>query len=173
MNKIYRKMLVQLVDAGMKSHFPEFTLAKFDKHPLRRSADREFVWQVDDSTRIYINVKPHHSGWDDFQCEILWSRKNRYPEMDVRIYSRDDVHEDEGGVDLNALGDTPFSWKIVRVDVPPPKTPVEEFDDYRGLTEDEAMALVQPLVDDMFRALEQFGRPFIQELAAYRQPVGL
>ncbi len=35
---------MSLVDEGMKARFPEFRHEKFDKHPLRRSSNRDFLW---------------------------------------------------------------------------------------------------------------------------------
>ena len=168
MNKLYRKVLVRLVDEGMPVHFPEFALDKFDKNPMRRPANREFVWQALPDMRIYISVTPHPGGRDDFQCEIWWSRLGRYPEPVAKIYRPEHYAEDEGWVVLNECGDLPFAWKIERVDVPPPASLAEECDDYRGLTEAEAVRLIAPLVEQLFAALTRYGRPIMRDLVAAR-----
>jgi hypothetical protein len=165
MNKIFRKAVVQLVDEGMASRFPDFTLDKFDKNPLRRAGDREFVWSPAEGCRIYICVMMHHSGWDSFYNEIRWSRLGRYPHLRAEVYTRESIGVDEAFIPVGELCDRPWSWKIERQHVPPPANPLEEFDDYRGLTEQEAVQLVRPLVEDMFLTLDRCGRQFIDELA--------
>jgi hypothetical protein len=165
MNKLFRKVLIRLVDDGMKTRFPEFELDKFDKNPLRKSADREFLWIPADGCRIYISVLMHHSGWDSFYNEIRWSRLGRYPQLRAEIYSRESIGVDEAFIPVGELCGRPWSWDITRKNLPPPVSPVDEFDDYRGLTEAEAEQLIEPLVEEMLRTLEQCGRPFIAELA--------
>lgn len=165
MNKLFRKVLVRLVDEGMKSRFPEFSLDKFDKNPLRRAGDREFVWSPVEGCRIYICVLMHHSGWDSFYNEIRWSRLGRYPQPRAEIYTRESIGVAEAFLPVGDLCGKCWSWKIERQHVPPALNPVDEFDDYRGLTEGEAELLIRPLVEDMFRTLEHCGRPFIGELA--------
>jgi hypothetical protein len=165
MNKVFRKVLITLVDEGMKLRFPEFSLDKFDKNPLRKSVDREFLWSPVDGCRIYISILMHHSGWDSFYNEIRWSRLGRYPHLRAEAYSRESIGVDEAFLPVGELCGKRWSWDIKRQDVPPPVTPIDEYDDYRGLTEDEAGQIIRPLVDEMFETLEHCGKPFIAELA--------
>lgn len=165
MNKLFRKVLIRIVDEGMKTHFPEFAVDKFDKNPLRNSVDREFVWSPAEGCRIYICVLMHHSGWDSFRNEIRWSRLGRYPNPRQEVYSRENIGLDEAFIPVGDLCGKRWSWDIKRTHMPPPVNPIDEFDDYRGLTETEAEQIIQPLVDEMIQTLIDCGRPFMNELA--------
>jgi hypothetical protein len=167
MNKLFRKVLIRMVDNGMMLHFPEFELDKFEKNQLRNPSDREFLWRPVDGCHIYISVLMHHSGWDSFYNEIRWSRLGRYPQPVPKIYSRKNIDEVEANIPVGDLCGKRWSWDIKRENLPPPVTLIDEYDDYRGLTEAEAEQIIRPLVDEMFRTLDLCGREFIAELAEH------
>ena len=88
-----------------------------------------------------------------------------YPHLRAEVYTRESIALDEAFIPVGELCGNRWSWEIKRHQLPPPVTPIDVFDDYRGLTEAEAEQIIRPLVDDMFNTLKLCGAPFMRELA--------
>jgi len=148
LNRIVDKMLIELFQKSL----PEFEYLPI-KHRMLASVEKVFRWVPAEKLHCFIIYMPDRKGKNRFTFELGWSKKGRFPELNMRPSIKP-----AGGIDkefslaeyidrigiLN--GNYDYWWEIER------------------LEENH----VESVINNAVQYLKQFGIPYLKRLVEYK-----
>jgi hypothetical protein len=73
----------KVINEMFAKHFPEFEPVNVES-PLLLRGDSVFCWKAVPSIFCFIIYVPHQKDKSRFTFEVGWSKKNRFPELNMR-----------------------------------------------------------------------------------------
>ncbi|MDY0281723.1 MAG: hypothetical protein RBR35_14320 [Salinivirgaceae bacterium] len=180
MKKEYRLAIEKLFFAELKRIDPGFERVKV-KAICKYDGEAVSVKSVG-TVKLFISVIPNPKGHEEFAVEIGWSKRNEFPDLNMRpsIFSIEDNTEfdtDDGMIRLTSFSrQNQFGWKFQGIDYESdvkyfsgtdalrttPKEIIEQ-DLKRKPTKDEATVAVRPAVKSAIDDLKKFGLPYLEK----------
>jgi hypothetical protein len=169
MRKEYGKALRTLFSAKMKQEFSQFDEVKV-KSIYFWAGDRAYRWSVTDQLHCWMVLSPSKKDYDEFNLLIGWSKLGRYPELsmvpcaDAPSIERVEFEKDEYLTRLPSLWTNKDEWWVVNK-FHAPASVSELQASIKPIPANEAMAAVQPFVEDAVAKIREFAIPYLEEVS--------
>lgn len=172
MRREYRQVLTKIFERKMSERFKDFV-------PSRRKSDyiwpgeRTFERQLQNETIQWVVLSPSEKD-ESFNVEVGWSRKNRFPALDMRpspIPIDRALEEEEYLCRLGRLTYGSDYWWVIES-----SGGVMDFgsigSSLKRIPDDTARDRVEPKVEDALHALHDIGLPFLDKACGESSRLG-
>ncbi len=165
----YGKALRALFAKQMKQTVPHFEEAKVSSMYFW-PGDRAYRWQATGQLHCWIVLSPSKKDYDEFTVLIGWSKRGRYPELDMvpcaeqPTPGQDEFSREEYFTRLPSLWTDEDRWWVVK-EFRAPQSVADIEASLKPVSAAEATRTVEPLVRDAISKIQEFGLPYLKELS--------
>jgi len=150
LNRIIDKILIE----SMQKSLPDFKYIKI-KHPILFSYERVFRWIPKEPIQIFIIYLPSHKGQNRFTFELGWSKKGRFPEINMKpsislLTGKDSEFQYEEFINrLGSLFNSNDCWWSLE----------------KSKTEEDVSVVLSNAIDQLI----QFGVPYLKRMVKFTE----